>query len=166
VGQAVAIGLLIVGIAVLLLNSSGSVSTGDGAPGDAGAAIPVNVAPLNLQVAQLAQAIANAEGFGIAGAVPTRAHNPGDLVLGDKGLGVANSAGVTIFASDAAGWSALYYELNLIFSGRSSVYQTSMSFAQFAQTWTGGDNAGAWAATVTSSVSASPDTALADWFNA
>ena len=161
---AVAVAILLAGIAILLLQGSG-VALGDGAPGNGGV-IPMNVAPLNPSIAQLAQAIATAEGFGLPGAVPTRAHNPGDLVLGDKGLGVANSAGVTIFPNDAAGWSALYFELNLIFTGQSSSFDTSMTFAQFAQKWTGGDNFNAWASNVTSTVGASAGTTLADWYNA
>ena len=63
--------------------------------------------PLNSRVQALAQAIATAEGFGVPGAVPTRANNPGDLVMGDQGLGVANAEGVTIYPTIAAGWAAL-----------------------------------------------------------
>jgi hypothetical protein len=165
VGKAMAVALLVVGIAILLLEESSGGMSGDGSSGTGGV-VPQSAAPLNAQVQQLAQAIATAEGFGIPGAVPTRANNPGDLVLGDQGLGVANSAGVTIFATVAAGWAALYYELNLIFLGESSQYNPSMTFAQFAQKWTGGDNAGAWASNVTSSISASPGTLLSDWYNA
>ena len=58
-----------------------------------------------------------------------------------------------------------YFELNLIFTGRSNEYSVSMSFAQFAQTWTGGDNSGAWAANVTQIVGANPNETLGDWFN-
>lgn len=162
-GQTVTIVLVLVGIAALLLQSSG-VTSGDGATGALGGV--VNTTPLNSKITALAQAIARAEGFGIANAVPTVAHNPGDLVLGDIGNGIANDAGVTIFASDADGWSALYHELNLIFSGQSAVYSGSFTFATFARIWTGGDNFSAWAANVTSIVGAGPNTTLADWYNA
>jgi hypothetical protein len=104
-----------------------------------------------------------AEGYGVPGAVPTRANNPGDLVLGDVGLGVANSEGVTIYANATAGWNALYNELNLIFTGSSHVYSLAMTFAQMAQKWTGGDNAGAWAAIVVSNLAVTVDSTLADW---
>jgi hypothetical protein len=161
-GQTVAITLVLIGIAVFLLQSSG-VTSGDGATGALGGTV---IGSPNAKISALAQAIARAEGFGVPGAVPTVAHNPGDLVLGDLGYGIANDAGVTVFGSDADGWAALYHELNLIFTGQSSVYATSFTFATFARIWTGGDNYSAWASNVTSIVGASPSTALADWYNA
>ena len=36
---------------------------------------------------KFARAIAKAEGFGLPGALPTRANNPGDMMLGDRGWG-------------------------------------------------------------------------------
>lgn len=162
-GTTIIVAVVLVAIASLLLESSVG-SAGVGATVDAGGFVKAN--PLNAKIVALAQAIAQAEGFGVPGAVPTRAHNPGDLVNGDIGLGVANSAGVTIYASDADGWGALYHELNLIFTGMSSVYSTSFDFATFARLWTGGDNFSAWAANVTSIVGASVNSTLADWYNA
>jgi hypothetical protein len=111
----------------------------------------------------LANAIAIAEGFGVPGAVPTRANNPGDIAFGDIGYGVANSAGVTIYASPSDGWAALYNQLNLIFSLQSHVYNPAMTFLDMAVKWTGGDNAGAWAANVAASLGVQTSTTLADW---
>jgi len=162
-GQTVAIVLVLVGVAALLLQSSG-VTSGDGATGALGGVGTVNATPLNAKISQLAQAIGRAEGFGIPGAVPTVAHNPGDLVLGDIGNGTANDAGVTIFDTDADGWGALYNELNLIFTGKSSVYSTSMTFAAMGLLWSGGDPS--WSSNVAQIVGASPFTTLADWYNA
>jgi hypothetical protein len=160
-GQTIIIAVVLVAIASLLLESSGQ---GDGSStGALGGA--VTAAPLNAKIVALAQAIAQAEGFGIPGAVPTRANNPGDLVNGDIGLGVANSAGVTIYASVSDGWGALYHELNLIFTGMSSVYSTNFDFATFARLWTGGDNFSAWAANVTSILGANTSSTLGDWYN-
>lgn len=84
----------------------------------------------------LAQAIAHAEGFGVPLSIPTRAHNPGDLVLGDKGHGTLGPEGITIFQDDATGWAALEHELSLIQTRRSHVYTPSMTIAQMAEHWT------------------------------
>lgn len=84
----------------------------------------------------LAQAIAQAEGFAQKGAIPTIAHNPGDLVcpwLSGAKLGVE---GVHVFEDDAAGWAALEYELDLIKTHRSKVYEPSMTLIQMAAIWT------------------------------
>jgi hypothetical protein len=161
-GQYFLVSAVLIGIAFLLLQSSG-VASGDGASGLGGG---VTTLPLNAKISQLAQAIATAEGYGVPGAVPTRANNPGDLVNGDVGFGLANSAGVTVYGSYVDGLSALYHQLNLIFTGASEVYSTEMSFATFARIWTGGDNFSAWAQNVSALVGASPSTLLADWYNA
>lgn len=57
----------------------------------------------------LARAIAAQEGFGVAGARPTRNHNPGDL----RGWFPypADADGFTIFPDDATGWAALKQDL-------------------------------------------------------
>jgi hypothetical protein len=162
-GQAILIAVVLAGIAALLLQQSSGSASGD-APTGTGGADSLPTAPLNSKIAALAQAIATAEGFGVVGAVPTRANNPGDLIFGDQGLGVANSEGVTIYPNPAAGWGALYHELNLIFAGGSKVYSTDMSFSTFARIWTGGDNYGAWAATVVNAIGASLDEPLGSWF--
>jgi hypothetical protein len=165
VGQAVGIAIALVGIALLLSQLGSASASGDAPAGGGGTATVRSTVPLNSKIQALASAIATAEGFGVAGDVPTRANNPGDLVFGDQGNGVANSEGVTIYPDLQTGWGALYYELNLIFSGASKVYSTAMSFQQFAQTWTGGDNYGAWAQTVTNAVGAQLTESLGDWFN-
>src|SRR4051812_12849473 len=84
----------------------------------------------------LANAIAHAEGFGLPNAIPTRAHNPGDLVLGDKGYGTLGSEDITVFADDKTGWAALEHQLDVIREHKSHVYTPSMSILQMAQKWT------------------------------
>ncbi len=84
----------------------------------------------------LALAIAFAEGFGVRDAIPTRAHNPGDLVLGDKGHGVLGSEAITVFEDDATGWAALEHQLTLIRERRSHVYVPSMTIGEMAAHWT------------------------------
>ena len=84
----------------------------------------------------LARAIAKAEGFGKAGAIPTRAHNPGDLVLGDVGHGTLGAEKITVFGDDATGWAALQHQLDLIRTGKSHVYRSSMTLSEMAHKWT------------------------------
>lgn len=127
---------------LLSLNGAGSVQT-----------------PTNF-IQALANAIAKAEG-----ANPS-INNPGDLSSGDfpaaHVTGIFNSAGVAIVDTLENGWAALYNKLSNIFSGNSAVYSPSMTISQFAQTYTGGDNAQAWANTVAGELGVTPDTTLAD----
>lgn len=108
----------------------------------------------------LANAIAKAEG-----ANPS-INNPGDLTSGDVPsgsiTGVFNSAGVVIISDLQTGWDALTQKLENILNGNSSVYSPDMTISQLAQTYTGGDNADAWASTVSSELGVTPDTTLSD----
>jgi hypothetical protein len=113
-------------------------------------------------IPSLAFAISIAEGFGIVGAIPTLANNPGDLELGDIGFGTLGY-GITIYESFADGCRALYHELDLILTNNSSYYSTSMTFTQLARTWTGNDNAIEWADTVCGILKIFPDTTIQSW---
>jgi hypothetical protein len=115
------------------------------------------------RVRAFAQAIAQAEGFSVVGSVASRARNPGNLKLG----GPHTINGVTVFESDALGWSALYRQLGLIVDGRSAHYRVSMTIAQMGATWapTGGADlniAGAWARNVAAALRVPVTTRLGD----
>jgi hypothetical protein len=162
---AAAIGFALTGVAIMvLLNQNSGGGSVDSTSGAGGPSFPSG-GLTNPQIAALANAIARAEGFGVAGAVPTRANNPGDLAVGDIGHGVANSAGVTIFGSASDGWAALYNQLLSIFGETSHVYSPAMTFSEMADKWTGGDNAAAWAANVADALGVTPDTTLVAWIN-
>ncbi len=94
-------------------------------------------------ILKFSRAIARAEGFGVAGAVPTRAHNPGDITDdGDIGLGVIHTGGphgapITIYATDVDGWAALYRKVGRMLRGASHVYLLSMSIQQIGIKWSG-----------------------------
>lgn len=109
---------------------------------------------------RIAEAIATAEGFfhpsGIA--VPQRANNPGDLKLGDLGFGTIG--GKTIYQTVEEGWAALEHQINLILAGRSAYYTPDMTILEVAQTYTGGDNAQAWATIVAGQLGVTPDTPM------
>lgn len=85
-------------------------------------------------VQTLAQAIATAEGFGIADAIPTRANNPGDLV--GWGNYPTLGEGISAFPDVQTGWNALYTQLNKIANGTSTVYSVNMTIPQMASRWT------------------------------
>lgn len=116
------------------------------------------------KVKAIAQAIAKAEGFGVPGALPTRAHNPGDLELGDLGNGTIN--GKTVFGSDTEGWNALYKQVQLIVSGGSSYYSTSDSWRSLATTYTGGDSANQWSMVVAAQLGVNPDSSIQEYLDA
>lgn len=160
---AIAVAVILVGVSLFLLNSKGSGGgSGDSSLGGGGAVPSGGTASPSSKLQQLAAAIARAEGFGIEGAIPTLANNPGDLVLGDQGHGTMGM-GITIFGSANDGWNALYHELNLIFSGTSRVYNTAMTFAEIAAHWTQTE-VGSWASNVASAVGASVTDSLDAWF--
>lgn len=147
----IALWILIFGAGALLLYTLGdSVDTSNWPP-----------AP-NAAIGALAKAIALAEGS------PSSWNNPGDLTAGDsegfpvqrndQGNPIVNSAGVVRFASLTDGVNALYNKLLRIQNGTSKVYSQSLSLLDFANTYTGGDNASGWAQTVASELGLDPNT--------
>jgi hypothetical protein len=117
------------------------------------------------RVIDLAHAIGKAEGWGAPDHLPTRINNPIDLEIGDKGWGVVK--GKTVFPDPATGWEYAYREAWVVLTGQSHYVKISMTFAQFAQVYTGGDNPGEWAHIVTEELSmADPDKdTLQDYLN-
>jgi hypothetical protein len=118
----------------------------------------------------MAAAIARAEGWGVPDTLPTRCCNPGDLELGDRGWGVEQGKTIyqkTDFGADLQdktdGASALRRECLAILSGASHIYQTTWTFLQLAQEWTGGDDALDWCRTVCEALEVSQDTTLASY---
>lgn len=108
---------------------------------NAGAPIPDQAGDQAATYSPLASAIANAEGYGGAGSIPTLANNPGDLELGDVGYGIMQAAGgqkITVFPNVAAGWAALEKQISSIFAGRSRYYTPDESLQDFGVTYSGG----------------------------
>lgn len=89
-------------------------------------------------IKRFARAVAYAEGFGIPGAIPTVANNPGDLVL--PGWTPTLGAGIAVFDSEDYGWYRLYRQLALILSGGSAHYNLDQSIADMGRIWAGGDD--------------------------
>lgn len=116
---------------------------------------------MNPKVLALANAIAKAEGFYSTGSIPQRANNPGDLEVGDIGLGMIGNK--TIFETVEAGWGALQRQCALMLAGQSHVYEPSMTFLTVAHKYTGGDNPIAWANIVASDLRMNIQDTLADY---
>jgi hypothetical protein len=92
----------------------------------------------------LCHAIAQAEGFGRKGVIPTRYHNPGDLksrpgLAPLEGQVRIGKGGHIVFKNDEAGWTALREYLTKIVEGRSRRYVASMTLSAtsrvYAQRW-------------------------------
>lgn len=84
----------------------------------------------------MAQAIAHAEGFYVPGTVPNRANNPGDLKVPGWTGPVTGAEGISVFPSADEGWRRLYFQLDLIRTGRSRVYSPNMTLGAMAARWT------------------------------
>ena len=107
------------------------------------------------KVQYLAEAIARAEGFYVAGSLPQRQNNPGALKPG--GVFIA------LYPDTDSGWTALYNQVELMLTGRSAYYNSSMTFSQIAQIYTGGDNAETWAFIVSNTLGLTPANTLNDY---
>lgn len=119
---------------------------------------------VNQQTVQLlAQAIADAEGFGPSGNLPTRANNPGDITdkgyPGDTGQ-TLGSAGVVVFDTVEHGWQALYAKITRWLNGGSSEYPLSDSLATVGLKYSGGDPN--WSANVAASLGVDPSVTLGE----
>jgi hypothetical protein len=115
-------------------------------------------------VRHFAQAISRQEGFGIPGAVPTTANNPGDLCDPTGalfGLPLMGSESIVVFPDAASGWDALYRQIQLIADGRSSVYTLNMTIADMANHYAPIPDPATWANNVAGFLGVTPDTPLA-----
>jgi hypothetical protein len=81
-------------------------------------------------VPTLASAIAQAEGFNVAGSLPQIDNNPGSITSGGS---------LVQYPDVATGQEALYNQLQSIMSGGSKYYTPDTTLSQFAQTYSGGD---------------------------
>lgn len=116
---------------------------------------------VSVQIQALALAIEKAEGYGIPGAIPTVANNPGDLVVPGWTGAKLGSAGISVFSSYEEGKNHLYYQLQLIANGQSHIYTLDDTISSMAKKWTATaqDN---WANIVSGELGVSSDTTLRD----
>lgn len=129
-----------VGAVVVFLVATARSTTGDGAAAKGGG---FTLGNFDKHVTDFAEGVAEAEGYYVAGSVPQRAHNPGDLGPGDTGVdAVIHAVGsdVSVLApdnGDAQGWNFLYEKLDRVMRGASAVYSPSMTFNEFAEKYVG-----------------------------
>ena len=119
------------------------------------------------KIQMFAYAIGRAEGFGVRGTIPTRYHNPGDIRAksaheypGQVGLSKKRYA---IFRNDAAGWAALYNQIEKILLGESRFYGPQTNIRQFSKRYA--EVNGVWLKNVCKMLSISPNTTLLQYFN-
>jgi len=111
----------------------------------------------------LAKAIARTEGFYKAGTIPNRLHNPGDIRArrgthfpGQVGL---NKRGYVVFRNDAAGWAALYHQIDKMIAGESTYYTVNMTLKQFSRKYA---TSPVWAKNMARFLQVTPSTTLAE----
>ena len=124
-------------------------------------------AQVSSNVYELAHAIAHAEGYYTKGTIPNRAHNPGDIRAlsahqfpGQVGI---NSKRYAIFRNDAAGFAALYHQLEKVEAGESRFYSADITMRQFSKTYA--EVNVVWLHNVCSMLRISPSMTLRQYFN-
>jgi len=132
----IALGATVAGVLVLATRASA-------ATGDAVAVTADSSTGYTDGVRLLALAIAHAEVFFVAGSIPQRANNPGDLVVPHWTGGSLGDQRISVFQSADQGWSHLYAQLQAIADGRSHVYTADMTLAEMGEHWTA-TQAGDW----------------------
>jgi hypothetical protein len=111
-----------------------------------------------MQVSRLATLFAQREGFGIAGAVPTRDNNPGDLRHAPGAQHAPNDPdGIGKFDTIIEGWAALERQLELYASRGLSLEQAVFSFAPPSE-----NDSQAYLDFITQRLPAAPDTPMRD----
>jgi len=87
------------------------------------------------RIKRIAEAIARAEGYYVIGSIPRQYNNPGNLK--PVGLNSVGAAGIRRFDTPEAGWNALYKQVDLMLTNRSSVYTSEMSIGEVAAHYVG-----------------------------
>jgi hypothetical protein len=115
-------------------------------------------------VDDVAHAIAKTEGFRVAGTLPSRLHNPGDIrsrlphaYAGQVGL----YHGYVVFKNDKFGWAALHAQIQRVIDGTSRQYDQSMTFGQIARVYAADPK---WGKTVCKILKISPATTFQEYF--
>jgi hypothetical protein len=112
-------------------------------------------------VKRIAQAIATAEGFYVAGSRPARNHNPGDMTADLIGKKVGMDGAFVVYSTDDDGWENLYHQIGLWINGGSSHATAQSTISDLSQFYTTTDQT-AWAATVANSLGVSLDTPIGE----
>ena len=82
-------------------------------------------------IEKVADAIAHAEGYYVAGSRPQRNNNPGDLEVDVTGEGIGRDGPYIVYATPQDGLDALKYLVRLMFKG-SRIYKPDMTITEVA----------------------------------
>jgi hypothetical protein len=126
---------------------------------DAELAVAPDAFPESFNLVRLAQAISRAEGYGIAGAIPTLANNPGNLVIPGWTGATLGAERISVFESAEIGWQRLYKQIELIISGRSRVYTLDDTIYSMGGRWAPHDPL-TWANNVAAALGVAPEMTL------
>jgi hypothetical protein len=97
-------------------------------------------------ISKIADAIAFAEGYLVAGSRPRRNNNPGDLERDLTGKAIGRDGRYVIYATPEDGREALEHQVRLMFDG-SHIYKPFMTIAEIARLYTA-TNPEVWASNV------------------
>lgn len=112
-------------------------------------------------VKRIAQAIATAEGFYVAGSRPARNHNPGDMTADLIGKKVGMDGSFVVYETDDDGWQNLYRQIEKWLNGDSSHATADSTITDISQFYTTTDQT-AWATNVANSLGVSLDTPIGE----
>jgi hypothetical protein len=139
--------LLAIGAAVAIGLSAIANGAGSSTPSFASVVPVFAMAVPGDRVGILAQAIATAEGYYAPGdreghSLPRWLNNPGSLkkpALGAESLPTWKETGLIVFPNERMGWDALKHQVDLMVTGKSSVYSPSDSILDVARKYADGD---------------------------
>ena len=110
-------------------------------------------------VDRIAEAIATAEGYFVAGSRPERNNNPGNLTDDFGYQTIGKDGSFPVFVNAAAGWAALKDQVRMMLDGTSRHYRPDMTIAEMAAVYTATEK-DAWAANVARELGVSTETPI------
>ncbi len=128
----------------------------------------ISFGDLEDNIVAIAEAIAEAEGYFVEGghdgrSLLHRLNNPGGLkkpALGAEGLPTWMDTGLIIFPTEAMGWAALRYQVGMMLSGKSQIYDPSDTLTAVGLKYADGDEN--WGENVATHLGVSPDAKLTE----
>jgi len=114
-------------------------------------------------VSRIAEAIAFAEGFHVAGSRPRRNNNPGNLTLDIAGGGrtVGRDGAYVVYATAADGWEDLKAQVRMMLANKSRFYNRDMRLIDVARIYTATEQ-DAWARNVAFKLGVTSETKLSE----
>lgn len=110
-------------------------------------------------VQKIAQAIATAEGFYVAGSRPARDHNPGDMTQDLTGKSTGRDGIFVVYDNDQDGWDNLYAQIEKWLGGDSANANASSTISDISKFYTTTQQ-DIWANNVASVLGVDPDTQI------